>query len=320
MARRRSKRSHQSSPRIGRLFLGINLIVALILGGWYVSQPEDRRAEVRRLVVNAVEREKNVSPLDVAWDVWQLYYAESGTGSIATGDKTFVYGGAPRLTGLAAGIPLRVLSNRGYVVGYYEAKANPAWVAYRIRDLAHLPVPPPRPDRFEVDSRTVVRVSPEDYAGSGYDRGHLAPNYAIATRFGVEAQKETFLMSNITPQLHALNAGLWKKLEMKIATSYPARYGEVWVIAGPVFADQPKKLRGGVLVPDAFYMIIVDEQDGKLRTVAVIVPQDAPPGAEWADYLTSIAEIQRRTRLDFFHELEDVAEGQVEQQIARRMW
>jgi endonuclease G len=224
------------------------------------------------------------------------------------------------LTGLAAGIPLRVLSNRGYVVGYYEAKANPAWVAYRIRDLPQIPEPPPRPDRFEMDRRTAARVSPEDYSGSGYDRGHLAPNYAIATRFGVEAQEETFLMSNITPQLHALNAGLWKELEMKIATSYPARYGEVWVIAGPVFGDQPKKLRGEVLVPDAFYMIIVDEQDDKLRTMAVIVPQGASPDAQWEDYLTSVAEIQRRTRLDFFHELEDAAEEQVEQHVASRAW
>lgn len=320
MARRRSKRSPKSSSRLGRLFLGINLIVALILGGWYVSQPEGRRAEVRRLVVNAIERDKDVSPVDVAWDIWQLYYAGTSTGSVAIGDKTFVYGGAPRLSGLATGIPLRVLSNRGYVVGYYEAKANPAWVAYRIHDLVRIPSPSPRPDRFEVDRRTVTRVSPDDYTGSGYDRGHLAPNYAIATRFGVEAQEETFLMSNITPQLHALNAGLWKTLEMKIATSYPARYGEVWVFAGPVFGDQPKALRGGVLVPDAFYMIIVDEQDGKLRTLAVMVPQDAPRDAEWSQYLTSVAEIQRRTRLDFFHELDDVAESQVEQQIASRMW
>jgi endonuclease G len=107
---------------------------------------------------------------------------------------------------------------------------------------------------------------------------------------------------------------------MKIATNYPARYGEVWVFAGPVFGNQPKKLRGDVLVPDAFYMIVVDEQDGKLRTMAVIVPQDAPPDAQCADYLTSVAEIERRTQLDFFQELEDVAEGQVEQQRASRMW
>jgi endonuclease G len=292
----------------------------LILGGWYLAQPEGRREEVRRLVGNALERDKQVSPLDVAWDVWQLYYAESGTGRLATGDKTFVYGGAPRLAGLAAGTPLRLLSNTGYVVGYHEARGNPAWAAYRIRDVAEIPTPAPRPDNFDMDRRTVARVSPADYMGSGYDRGHLAPNYAIASRYGAQAQAETFLMSNITPQRHALNAGLWKGLEMKIATSYPARYGEVWVLAGPVFGEQPEKLRNGVWVPDAFFMIIVDEHEGKLRTLAVIVPQDPPSNADWSEYLTTVSEIERRTRLDFFHELDDVAERQIEQQLASRMW
>lgn len=105
------------------------------------------------------------------------------------------------------------------------------------------------------------------------------------------AQHETFLRSNITPQLHALNAGLWQELEQKIATSYPARYAEVWAITGPVFAATPKKLRGGVAVPEAFFLIVIDEHEGKLRTLALIVPQEAPPDAEPERYLTRIDEI-----------------------------
>lgn len=320
MARRRSKQALPTSGLIRRWVIGLNVTVAVLLGGWYFTQPDGRKDEVRRLVGNAFKQDKHVSALDVAWDVWQLYYARSTTGTIATGDKTFVYGGTPILAGLATGTPLRVLSNRGYAVGYYEAKANPAWVAYRVPDMPTISASPKRPDRFEIDARTASRVSPEDYSGSGYDRGHLAPNFAIATRFGETAQQETFLMSNITPQLHSLNAGLWKQLEMKIATSYPARYGEVWVFAGPIFGTEPKQLRGGVHVPEAFFMIIVDEQDDKLRTLSVIVPQDIPADAQWSSYLTTVAEVERRSRLDFFRELDDAAEIQVEQQRATRMW
>ncbi|HTO04785.1 MAG TPA: DNA/RNA non-specific endonuclease, partial [Opitutus sp.] len=203
---------------------------------------------------------------------------------------------------------------------YYEAKGNPAWVAYRIRDVQPIPTPAPRPGFFGIDGRTAARISPDDYRDSGYDRGHLAPNYGIATRFGETAQAETFLMSNITPQLHSLNAGLWRELEMKIATSYPARYGEVWVFAGPIFGDRQIKLRDRVVVPEAFFMIIVDEQDEKLRTLAVIVPQEPTPGLDWSHYLTSVAEIQRRTRLDFFHELGDADEIQIEEHRAERIW
>ncbi len=322
MSRRPQRSSSLPLPRgAARWLLGLNLAVAALMGGWYLLQPENRQAEVRRLVGNAFEKEKRVTALDIAWDLWQLYYADSAVGRIAPGDKSIVYGGAPRLTGDPAAVgSLRVLTNRGYVVGYSDTLANPLWAAYRVQDLPRLPTPAARPEKFEVDRRTVVRVASEVYSGSGYDRGHMAPNYAIATRYGAAAQRETFLMSNITPQLHALNAGLWKEIETKIATSYPARYGEVWAIVGPVFGANPKKLRGGVAVPAAFFAIVIDENEGKLRTLAFLVPHDAPAGADPARYLTTIAEIQRRTGLDFLSELDDVSERQVEEQRAGRVW
>ncbi|MEO6568296.1 MAG: DNA/RNA non-specific endonuclease [Opitutaceae bacterium] len=317
---RRTKRSGSSGLRLGNYFLALNLGVVAILGGWYAFQAETRQHEVRRLVENAFEKEKRVSVLDVAWDIWQLYYADNSTAKVATGDKMFVYAGAPTMHAGSAAGTLRVLTNRGYVVGYNEALSSPAWVAYHLRDIGRLPTPKPRPDKFEVDRRTIARVGPEDYSNSGYDRGHLAPNYAIATRFGEDAQRETFLMSNITPQLHALNAGVWKELEMKIATNYPARYGEVWVFAGPVFTSQSRHLRHGVRVPDEFFMIMLDEQDGKLRTLSFLIPQTAPAGVNPGDYLTTVAEIQKRTGLDFFSELDDVSEVEVENQRGTRVW
>jgi endonuclease G, mitochondrial len=301
--------------------LGLNLAVATVLGGWYLFQPDTRQREVRRLVQNALEGKKRVSAFDVAWDVWQLYYAGNATGKIATGDKAIVYGGAPRAAnGAARPVEFRVLTNRAYAVGYSDALGNPLWAAYRVADLARIPEPPARPEKFEVDRRTVARIAPDDFANSGYDRGHLAPNYAIATRHGAAAQRETFLMSNITPQKHALNAGLWKELELKIATSYPARYGEVWVLTGPIFGAQPRELRRGVQIPEAFFLIVVDENEGKLRTLSFIVPQDAPAGAAPERYLSTIDEVQRRTGLDFLSELDDVAERAVETQQARRVW
>ena len=322
MSRRAQRPIHLPLPRgAAKWILGLNLAVGALLGGWYVLQPATRQTEVRRLVENAFERDKHVSAFDIAWDIWQLYYADSATGRVAPGDKSIVYGGAPRaIGGGAASGNIRVLTNRGYVVGYSDTLGNPLWAAYRVQDLPRIPPPVARPEKFEIDRRTVARVPSDVYSGSGYDRGHLAPNYAIATRYGQAAQRETFLMSNVTPQLHALNAGLWKELETKIATSYPARYGEVWVIVGPVFGANPQRLRGGVAVPEAFFLIVVDENEGKLRTLAFLVPQDTPAAADPARYLTTIEEIQRRTGLDFLSELDDTSERQVESQRAGRVW
>jgi endonuclease G len=307
-----------------RAFLWLNLAAVLLTGGWYLFQPPTRQAEVRRLVGNAFEKNKNVSPLDVAWDLYQLYYSPDFVSAPpAAGDRTHLYAGLPLAVSEAR--TARLLANRGYLVGYSDALANPLWAAYRVVDISPLPAAPERPERFTVDARTVARVEPDAYSNSGYDRGHLAPNYAVATRHGEAAQRETFLMSNVMPQRHGLNAGLWKQLEMRIATSWPARFGEVWVFAGPVFGERPARLggkgaRSAPAIPEACYMIVVDESDGRVRTLAFILPQEPAAGAGVEDFLTTIDEVERRAGLDFLAELPDVAEAELEARRAARVW
>lgn len=312
---RKSKSKSSSIPRSLRrtkAFLVLNLVLWGGIGGWYLFQPPARQQEVARLMVNLFDSRKGITAFDVAWDLWQLYYSADFVRTTLPGDNTHVYGGTP------AGGAARLLANTGYVAGYSDPLGNPLWAAYRITDAA-VTDSPPRPENFAADPRTIARIDPAVYAGSVYDRGHLAPNYAIATRYGRTAQEETFLMSNIIPQKHGLNAGLWKTLEQKIATNYPGRFGEVWVIAGPVFGARPERLQRRVAVPEACYMIIVDESDGRLRAQAFIFPQE--PGKPQLDsYLTTIDEIERRTGLDFLAELPDDAENALEARQVERAW
>lgn len=302
-----------SSLRRTKAFVILNLVLWGGIGSWYLFQPPARQQEVAGLVGNLLDRRKDITAVEVAWDLWQLYYSQDYVRAVPPGDKTHVYGGAP-----AGAAPVRVLVNTGYVVGYSDALGNPLWAAYRVSDI-DLKDAPPRPDDFRPDDRTTARIDSGVYNRSGYDRGHMAPNYAIATRYGRTAQEETFLMSNITPQKHSLNAGLWKDLEHRIATNYPARFGEVWVIAGPIFGPRPEKLRRRVAIPDAFFMIIVDESDGRVRAEAFVMPQDAT-GNDLEKYLVSVDEIEQRTGLDFLAALPDEAENALEAKKASRVW
>jgi endonuclease G, mitochondrial len=295
-----------------------NVVLLAVMGGWFVMQPEPRRAEVTKLVENYFEKNKRIELLDVAQDIYRLYYSADFVTAVAAGDRTHVYGGSPVARGFA--YPVRVLTNQGYVAGYCDALENPAWVAYRMNDVGKLPEAGARPDAFETDFRTAARVTSAAYSNSGYDRGHLAPNYAIATRYGEAAQRETFLMSNIVPQRHALNAGVWKQMEMKIATSYPGRFGEVWVLAGPVFGARPAKLPNGTAVPEAFFMMVIDESDGRVRVQALMFPQETPAGAELGRFVVSVDEVERRTGFDFLHELPDGAEDALEAKRVEGVW
>ncbi len=318
MARPKSPARRGLPPALRRTkaFLLANVVLWGAVGVWYLFQPAERQQEVALLVGNALDGRKQVTAFDVVGDLWQLYYGGDYVTGVAPGDRTHLYGGTPRPE---SGGAVRVLANLGYVAGYSDALGNPLWAAYRIADAAPAAAPP-RPEEFTIDLRTAARIEPRDYAGSGYDRGHLAPNFAIATRYGRSAQVETFQMSNIIPQRHALNAGAWQRLEERIATAYPARFGEVWVIAGPVFGAKPARLRRRVAVPEACYMIIVDESAGRVRATAYLFPQDTPADAPLDDYLASVDEIERRTGLDFLSELPDAAEAALESRRAERAW
>jgi endonuclease G len=74
--------------------------------------------------------------------------------------------------------------------------------------------PIPRHDKFIPDplleSHTDIA---EDYVGSGFDRGHMAPA-ADNQCSGKDAMTESFYFSNMVPQYGQLNRGDWKTLEM----------------------------------------------------------------------------------------------------------
>jgi len=91
----------------------------------------------------------------------------------------------------------------------------------------------------------------KDYTRSGYDRGHNMPaedNCCSST-----GMKECFYYSNMTPQLHSLNAGAWETLE-KYARHKAKIYDSVLVWCGSV--SLTNNIIGRVSVPDYCWKII----------------------------------------------------------------
>ena len=221
------------------------------------------------------------------------------------------YGGTP------VGIVDETLPNIGYTVGYSDSRMDPLWVSYRLVAVSN-PVSHPRPD-FMVDPRTVARVLPTAYAGSGYDRGHMAPNAAIDYCYGEAAQLETFYMSNICPQTPTLNRGIWETLEEK-EREWANDFNQVWVFTGPVFNGTVGRLASGVEIPDAFYKIIIRVDNGAPVALAFVIPKDAPGGSALTNYLTSIDPVETRTGFDFLSGLADAVEPVIEGQVATALW
>ena len=216
---------------------------------------------------------------------------------------------------------LKHFVNKGYSVGSDDSLPSPRWSSYRV--FPYKDVHLERPSSFKSDVRTTARVTTTEFVRSGYDRGHLSPNYAISVCYGEEAQKETFLLSNIVPQVHALNAGLWKDLEQRIVRRYVERYGTVWVQVGPVFTEPTAKKVGRIPVPNAFWMVVseYEETTRGLRAIAYLIPHEET----WRDreltrYVVSIRKVETLTGLDFFPKLPKATQNRLESTPAPRAW
>jgi endonuclease G len=231
--------------------------------------------------------------------------------------EQYYYAGMPKAVNYPN--PLQVLTNIGYVCAYDNQRKDPAWVCYKLIRVSNLK-PPPRPKGFSTDMRTTARVSSKDYTGSGFDRGHDAPNRAIGVCYGAQAQLQTFLMSNILPETKPLNEEVWEHLETTELNDYAQKYGTVYVITGPVFGTGNRKLRSGVVVPDACFKILVREEDnGAVDALAFEIPENVTGNENPAQFMKTVREIEQDTGLDFLNELPKSEQDKVET-VKTRMW
>lgn len=217
----------------------------------------------------------------------------------------------------------RVFRNHGFILGYSDLRGNPLWVEYALTPANDKPSLK-RPSHFETDWRSLNRVSHESYRKSGYDRGHMAPNYAMSHLYGWEGQMDSFLMTNITPQKAKLNQQVWQHLEETEINQFAKTFGKVWVIAGPVFSAEAERLSSdwAVEIPQAFFKIYLTEAAGGRPPMALafLVPQTVGGHEPLAQFMTNIDTIEAQTGLDFFAELDDRFEARLEANVDPQPW
>ncbi|MEY5098308.1 MAG: hypothetical protein RJA36_1027 [Pseudomonadota bacterium] len=143
----------------------------------------------------------------------------------------------------------------------------------------------PRRDSFHAEDRLPERERAElsDYARSGYDRGHMAPNADMPTR---SAQAESFSLANMVPQLHENNAGVWAGIEAA-ARQLARDEGELYVVSGPAFVGQDiKQIGRGVLVPTHLWKVVYSPR--QQRAGAYLIDNDT--SQDWR--ALSLAELE----------------------------
>ncbi len=204
-----------------------------------------------------------------------------------------------------------------YDLMYSEKHEQPIWVAYELKK-EHLSDNDFKRPYFEIDPLVKTQAASwKNYKKSGYDRGHYCP--AGDRRFSKKAYDETFLTSNISPQLHDFNAGIWNKLEQKIRY-WVRKDKQLFIVTGPIFKNAKKAIGSeNVTVPTHFFKAILKYGKGTPKSIAFIMPHQRGL-KDLKKHIVSIDELEKVIGYDLFSFLNDDLEHKLEKEKNTWMW
>ncbi|NRD24730.1 DNA/RNA non-specific endonuclease [Winogradskyella litoriviva] len=211
----------------------------------------------------------------------------------------------------------QVVHHQNYSLSYSEPHEQAEWVAYELK-ASHLSSTNHKRPYFEIDDAVKTGAAHwRNYKKSGYDKGHLCP--AGDRRFTKTAHDETFLTSNISPQEHQFNAGVWNRLEQKVR--YWAKKNDgIFVVTGGVLSGKLKTIgTEDVSVPNQFYKVILDNTNGRIKMLAFLMDHE-DSNLPLYKFVVSVDEVERLTGIDFFPELEDGIENKLEASSNYKSW
>lgn len=213
-----------------------------------------------------------------------------------------------------------------YCLEYDYTKHHSRWVAF-IFDNTTIQRNTSRPpeDPFMPDPKLLnYTQNSSDYSGSGYTRGHLV---ASADRlFSREANDQTFYYSNISPQSYNFNVGIWAEIEKAVRkfTESNTLSDTIFVVKGGTIADNQTLGTIGankIAIPKYYYMAILAKKHEVYKSIGFYLEHKkyyAPHNL--TKYTVSIDELEEKTSINFFHNLPDAIENEVEKQHNNNDW
>lgn len=255
---------------------------------------------------------------------------ESAVG--AEGDEHLAMGNPSDASEDAADRNNFLMRKEYFALSYNDRKGAPNWVSWHLTgdtlgELGH-------GVRFRADSTLpegFKKVRPGDYTNSGFDRGHMCPHGDRSRT--KEENKSTFVMTNVIPQAHELNANCWDGFE-EYCRSLVKQGKELYIVCGPHGQGGSGKLGfantiadGKVVVPDKCWKVVlvldddggasndVERVDDATRLIAVVMPNNTHAPDAWADFRTSAKNIEELTGYTFFGNVPEAIIGPLKQTI-----
>lgn len=225
-----------------------------------------------------------------------------------------------------------------YALEWDNTKRHANWVAFTF-DTTTSADNVKRTDAWSVDPKlpAEMQVQESDHKNDGFDKGHLCASEDRV--YLKEANEQTFYYSNMSPQLNDFNGGFWGKLEARVQTwgrsTADGVYDKVYVTKGGTLNKLLKNFKGttvnggtpttdangftihGLACPEYYFMAVLSQKDDVFHAIAFLVPHKEgmtrnPSSDELKKYVVSVDKLEEETGIDFFCNLPDVLENEVE--------
>lgn len=225
-----------------------------------------------------------------------------------------------------------------YALEWDNTKRHANWVAFTFDTTTSADVVK-RTDLWAKDPKlpAEMQTGDSDHTNGGFDRGHLCASEDRV--YLKEANDQTFYYSNISPQLKDFNGGFWRKLETRVQTwgrsTADGVYDKVYVTKGGTLNKLLKNFNGttvdggtpttdangftihGLACPEYYFMAVLSQKDDVFHAIAFLVPHKEgmtknPSSDELKEYVVSVDKLEEETGIDFFCNLPDVLENEVE--------
>lgn len=228
---------------------------------------------------------------------------------------------------------VEIICHRALCLAYDENYEQARWVAHVItpdiikgREV--------RSNDFRVDSMVTTGTAVEEdyflkylqadstyeYDGYGYDRGHLAPSADF--RWSATALSESYFYSNMAPQLPEFNREKWAELEGALrGYIYRNPDAQLYVVTGPVFDENPPVVERSinkVAIPSFFWKVAIDLKNK--RGIGFIMPHKNLTSYPLASFAVNIDQVEETIGLDFFPNIAEEDEKNMESQLEKSMW
>lgn len=211
----------------------------------------------------------------------------------------------------------QIIKHTFYTLSYNEKYEQAEWVAYELKKSYIRNNHFQRPFFVEDPKVTTGSADWRNYKNSGYDKGHLCP--AGDMDFDLEAYNDTFFTSNISPQIHDFNDGVWNRLEQKVRY-WSVKYDGIYVVTGGVLQNSLETIgKENVSVPKYFYKALLTNSGNKIKMIAFLVPNE-PSDKPLYDFVVSVDSIEKLTGIDFFPKLDDKIEAKLESSHDYKSW